>query len=79
MEQSWPEKKTIRFRGTGQSKTHVSSDDKRVENVDPPRCRLQLSDGRDAQKKKQRKCMSERFFAGVCVYNTYVRHRKKKQ
>ncbi|TGZ48142.1 protein TAPT1 homolog [Temnothorax longispinosus] len=53
-EQSWPEKRTIRFRATGKSETHVSSHDGRVENVDPTRCRPQLSDEQDAPKKKQR-------------------------
>ncbi|XP_011697240.1 PREDICTED: protein TAPT1 homolog [Wasmannia auropunctata] len=56
VERSWPpEKRTIRFRGTGKSETHVSSSHgKRVENVDPLHCRPQLSDGQDAQKRKQR-------------------------
>ncbi|XP_011637858.1 protein TAPT1 homolog isoform X1 [Pogonomyrmex barbatus] len=52
MEPGWPEKRTIRFRGT-KSETHVSSLDRRVENVNPARRRPQLSDNHDAQKKKQ--------------------------
>ncbi|KAG5344663.1 TAPT1 protein, partial [Acromyrmex charruanus] len=56
MEQSWPEKRTIRFQqyGTDKSKTHMSCHDKRVENVDLTHYRPQLSDSQDAQKKKQR-------------------------
>lgn len=65
MEQSWPEKRTIRFRGTGKSKTHVSSHDRRVESVDPPHRRPQLSDGQDARKKKQRKCDRDNVIVGV--------------
>lgn len=53
MEQGWSEKRTIRFRGTDESKNHVSSNNKqRVENVEnPPHYKSQLSDGQD--KKKQ--------------------------
>ncbi|EFN87546.1 Protein TAPT1-like protein [Harpegnathos saltator] len=52
MEQNCPEKKTIRFRGTGKSKSHVSSNNKRVENVESPHCREQLSESHDLEKKQ---------------------------
>lgn len=55
MEQSWSEKKTIRFRGT--DKNHVSSNNRqRVENVDP-HYRSQLSDGQDPKKKQKASLM----------------------
>lgn len=53
-EQSWPGKRTIRFRGADKSKSHVPSNSKeRVENVDPPRYSSQLSDGQNAEKKQK--------------------------
>ncbi|EFN63552.1 Protein TAPT1-like protein [Camponotus floridanus] len=53
MEESWPERRTIRFSGTDKTKNHVSSNDKpRVESVDPPDYRSGLSDGQDAEKKR---------------------------
>ncbi|XP_012222653.1 protein TAPT1 homolog [Linepithema humile] len=51
MEQSWPDKKTIRFHDA-ESKTHVSSHDKRVENVDLKHYKSQLLDGQKTQKKQ---------------------------
>ncbi|XP_072750936.1 protein TAPT1 homolog isoform X3 [Anoplolepis gracilipes] len=54
MEHSWSEKKTIRFRGADKSKNHVSSNNKqRVENVDPPHYKSQLSNGQDTEKKQR--------------------------
>lgn len=51
MEQSCPEKKTIRFHDT-ESKTHVSPHGKRVENVNLKHYKSQLSHGQKTQKKQ---------------------------
>lgn len=51
MENDCPEKRTIRFRGTCISETNVSSNNKRVENVDFPNYKSQLSKGQSPEKK----------------------------
>lgn len=54
MEQSWPEKKTIRFHDNAdnESKTHMSSHGKRVESVDLKHYKSRLLDGQKTQKKQ---------------------------
>lgn len=48
------QRRTIRFRAIDKSKNHVSSNNKqRVENVDPPRYRSQLSGGQDTRKRQK--------------------------
>lgn len=51
MEQNCPEKKTIRFRSTGKSKSHASPNNKRVENIESPHCKEHLSEAQGLEKK----------------------------
>lgn len=47
-----PEKKTIRFRSTSKSKRHISPNNKRVENIESPRCKEYLPEAQDSERKQ---------------------------